>query len=103
MDRGPWWAIVYGGLKQSDMTEQLTHLSLHSCRPPNEIFLLILNKPIFFAGEISGSLLVLSQHFGGPYRDAEKTPDGSRDGEYISVVPTVSSWLLTAFLENPSV
>ena len=91
MDRGPWWATE--GLKELDMTEQLT-LSLHSCRPQNEIFLLILSKPIFFffffAGEISGSLFVLSQHFIGPYRDPEKTPDGSRGGEYISVVPTVA-------------
>ena len=24
MDRGAWWAIVHGGHKESDMTEQLT-------------------------------------------------------------------------------
>ena len=24
MDRGAWWAIVHGGLKELDMTEQIT-------------------------------------------------------------------------------
>ena len=54
-----------------------------------------LNKPIF-AGEISGSLFVLGQHFDGLYRDQRKTPEGSRAGkqtEYIQLEPIV----LTAF------
>ena len=25
MDRGAWWAIVHGGHKELDMTEELTH------------------------------------------------------------------------------
>ena len=25
MDRGDWWAIIHGGHKESDTTEQLTH------------------------------------------------------------------------------
>ena len=28
MDRGAWRALVHGGHKESDMTEQLTHISL---------------------------------------------------------------------------
>ena len=42
---------------------------------PNCNSLPIPNKPIF-AGEITGSLFVLGQHFGDLYRDPEKTPDG---------------------------
>ena len=28
MDRGAWWAIVHGGHKESDTTEQLTHFRI---------------------------------------------------------------------------
>ena len=27
-DRGTWWAIVYGGLKELDVTEQMTHKNI---------------------------------------------------------------------------
>ena len=42
--------------------------------------LLISDKPIL-AGEISGSLFVLGQHFDVPYRDKTRHPKGPRAGE----------------------
>ena len=30
VDRGAWWAIVHGGHKESDTTEQLTHTHTHT-------------------------------------------------------------------------
>ena len=46
-------------------------LDSHGCR--RQIAILIPNKPIF-TGEIAGSLFISGQHFGGTYRNLEKTP-----------------------------
>ena len=64
--------------------------------------LLIPNKTIF-AVEITVSLIVLGQHFGGPYGDPEKTPNDSETGEQTGTIPTLSPLLLTASLLDPGV
>ena len=46
MDRGPWWATE--GIKELDVTEQLTHFHSTVADPKMNFFLLILSKPIFF-------------------------------------------------------
>lgn len=53
--------------------------------------------------EIPASLFVFGQHFGGLYRDPEKTPDNCEAGEQIGVAPTLSPLLLTAFLSDPGI
>lgn len=63
---------------------------------------LILNKSIW-AGEITGHLSVLSQHFGDKYGDREETPKDSVVGKQIVVVLTLNPLFLTAFLINPGV
>ena len=67
---------------------------------PNCNSLLILNKPTL-AGEISGSLFILGQHFGGPYggqRWSLLVPGlVSKQMQY----PQLSPLSLTAFLTNP--
>ena len=35
VDRGPWWATVYGVAKKSDMTKQLNNSSSSKCYPLN--------------------------------------------------------------------
>lgn len=60
------------------------------------------NKPIF-AGEMISSLFVLVKHFGGQYRDVEKTANNSEAGEQTGVAPTLNPLFSTAFLANPGV
>ena len=63
-------------------------LQIPNCNP-----LLIPNKPIF-AEEISGRILVLGQHFGGPYRD-QRRPQKilglvSKQVQFLQIEPIVT-------------
>ena len=62
-------------------------MACHGCRPQIAVLCRSWINTLF-AREVPGSLFVLGQHFGGPYRDPEKTPDNSEAGEQTGVVPT---------------
>lgn len=80
----------------------IVYVSHHGSRPQIVILCWPQINP-FFAGETVTSLLGLSQHIGGPYRNSKKTPDDSGADKQTDVVPTLSPLLLIAFLANPGV
>ena len=56
----------------------------------NFFFFLMFFFFFFFPGKITGSWFVIDKHFGGPYRNPEKTLKDSKASEQISAVPTLS-------------
>ena len=78
------------------------HMPHHGCRP--QIVIVCSSQPkALFSGDVTGSLFILSQHFGVPLGDPVKILDHFEACKQTDVVPRLNLLMLTAFLTDPEV